>query len=437
MEAHSAHRRVPTVSRVLEDGRIVELLYDPAKGETALAVGAPDGSVAVTSELILPSGEQLVPYSARNNLIATRCVLLAGRVGDDGEKADLLAEVRAYLHRYVDLSPLFEEIAAHYALLTWVYDAFRELPYLRFQGEYGTGKTRALMTLGSVCYKPFFASGASTVSPIFHILDVFQGTLVLDEADFRFSDATAGLTKILNNGTVAGMPVLRTMTNRQKEFDPRAFRVFGPKLVGMREQFNDAALESRFLTEETGVRPLRQDVPLQLPGKLADEAQALRDKLLAWRFRASRTVGADASRAAPGVAPRLNQTALALLSIIDDASVRAEVHAELQREHVRLRQDRAATPAGTMAAVLALLFQQDDARAVTVARVADAFNRANSDKLRVPVSHKWVGWFLRTRLKLTTVKSQGVFVLANTEGPKVMALAARYGVDREIDAQAA
>ena len=29
---------------------------------------------------------------------------------------------------------------------------------------------------------------ASTVSPIFHILDAFGGTLVLDEADFRFSD---------------------------------------------------------------------------------------------------------------------------------------------------------------------------------------------------------------------------------------------------------
>ena len=298
MEPTSSSQRVPTVSRVLEDGRLVELLYDPAKTETALAVGSPDGSVALTSDLALPNGDRLVPYSAHNNLITTGCVLLPSRVGEYGDKADLLAEVRAYLHRYVDLSPLFEEIAAHYALLTWVYDSFRELPYLRFQGEYGTGKTRALIALGSICYKPFFASGASTVSPIFHILDVFRGTLVLDEADFRFSDATAGLTKILNNGTVDGMPVLRTMTNRQKELDPRAFRVFGPKLVGMREHFSDVALESRFLTEETGVRPLRSDVPLQVPGELAAEAQGLRDKLLAWRFRERATAGSDGVRIA-------------------------------------------------------------------------------------------------------------------------------------------
>lgn len=54
-------------------------------------------------------------------------------------------------------------IAAHYVLLTWVYDAFSDLAYLRFRGDFGTGKTRALLTIGSLCYKPFFASGASTV----------------------------------------------------------------------------------------------------------------------------------------------------------------------------------------------------------------------------------------------------------------------------------
>ena len=70
---------------------------------------------------------------------------------------------------------------------------------------------------------------ASTVSPIFHILDMFRGTLVLDEADFRFSDEKAELSKILNNGNVQGFPVLRTMVNQKGEFNPRAFNVFGPK----------------------------------------------------------------------------------------------------------------------------------------------------------------------------------------------------------------
>ena len=55
--------------------------------------------------------------------------------------------------------------------------------------------------MGSLCYKPIFASGASTVSPLFRILDSFRGTLIIDEDDFRFSDEKAEVVKILNNGT--------------------------------------------------------------------------------------------------------------------------------------------------------------------------------------------------------------------------------------------
>ena len=150
--------------------------------------------------------------------------------------------------------------------------AFNELPYLRLRGDYGTGKTRGLLAIGSLCYRPFFASGASTVSPIFHTLDRLGGTLILDEADFRFSDATSEVVKILNNGNVKGMPVLRTMQNRDKEFNPRAFRVFGPKIIAMRGSYDDPALESRFLTEDMGLRPMRADIPISQPTALRAEA---------------------------------------------------------------------------------------------------------------------------------------------------------------------
>src|SRR6185437_937191 len=120
-----------------------------------------------------------------------------------------------------------------------------------------------------ICYKAFFASGASTVSPIFHTLDAFRGTLIFDEADFRFSDESAQIVKVLNNGNVRGMPVLRTMMNRQKEFNPTAFQVFGPKIVATRGSYDDKGLESRFLTEEMSGRSLRSDIPLNLPPSFA------------------------------------------------------------------------------------------------------------------------------------------------------------------------
>ena len=80
------------------------------------------------------------------------------------QKQTLISDVQQFIHRYVDLSPTFEKIATYYVLLSWLYDVFNDLPYLRLRGDFGTGKTRALLVLGSICYKAFFASGASTVS---------------------------------------------------------------------------------------------------------------------------------------------------------------------------------------------------------------------------------------------------------------------------------
>src|SRR5207244_5698124 len=114
--------------------------------------------------------------------------------------AELIGEIRAFIHRFVDVSPLFETIASYYVLFSWIYDSFHELPYLRLRGDPGSGKTRFLLTVGSLCYKPIFASSASTVSPLFRIEDAFRGTLIIDEGDFRLSDERAEIVKILKSG---------------------------------------------------------------------------------------------------------------------------------------------------------------------------------------------------------------------------------------------
>ena len=58
-----------------------------------------------------------------------------------------------------------------------------------------------------------------------------RGTLIVDEGDFRFSDEKAELVKILSNGNGRGFPVLRSESVSGKEFSPRAYSVFGPKLI--------------------------------------------------------------------------------------------------------------------------------------------------------------------------------------------------------------
>ncbi len=416
---------IPTVSRVADD-TLIELVYDPEKRKTGLAVSRHAGLWNIEQEVRIHTGETLIPYSAKNNLIVNDCVLLPSKPEHHGDKIELLADIAAFLHRYVDLSPLFEKIAAHYILLSWVHDAFNEMPYLRLRGEYGTGKTRGLLAIGSLCYRPFFASGASTVSPIFHTLDRFGGTLILDEADFRFSDATSEIVKILNNGNVKGFPVLRTMQNRDNEFNPRAFRVFGPKIIAMRGSYDDPALESRFLTEDMGTRPLRQDIPISQPSSLKDEALALRNRLLHFRLCRLFDTKLNPNALIAGVEPRVNQIVLPLLSLVDDEVLRAEIVARLMNEQAEYMNNRRETVEGRVLAILREAFAATDASPVSVGVIADRFNAAYGSEYGRPVPDKWIGHVIRKTLRLSTSKSKGVYIVPVSEKPKIDALSVRY-----------
>tara|TARA_R110002124_G_scaffold153244_2_gene320286 strand:- start:21498 stop:22826 length:1329 start_codon:yes stop_codon:yes gene_type:complete len=419
--------RAPTVSYVGSD-TLVELVYDPSARKTALAVSRFGGLWNIEQEVRVETGDVLVPYSSHNSLIASGCVLLPSRPVDYGLKHELILDICAFLHRYVDLSPTFEQIAAHYVLLSWVHDGFGELPYLRFLGDFGTGKTRALMTVGSICYKPFFASGASTVSPIFHTLDAFGGTLVLDEADLPFSDAKAELVKILNNGTLKGMPVLRTIVNRHKEFNPYAFKVFGPKLVATRELFQDRALESRFLTAETGTRALRADIPIHLPSTFKAEALELRNRLLHFRFAEFFNVKTDPAVLMQGVPPRLNQMALSLLSLVDDPITRSDIQAFLIDKNADQQLERRESTEGSLIAATIAGFAEKGSTHASLRDIAERFNAERCLERGGLVSNKWLGHALRNRLGLRTTKSGGIYVVPVSEYPKLVVIAHRYGV---------
>lgn len=417
-------RGTPVVATVDRD-TIIELVYDPDAGKTGLVVSRFGGLWNIEQEVAIHTGEMLVPYSAKNNLIANRCILLPSKPEHHGDKAELLAEIEAFLKRYVELSPAFLKAAVHYILLTWVHDAFSELPYLRLRGDYGTGKTRGLLAIGSLCYRPFFASGASTVSPIFHTLDRFGGTLILDEADFRFSDPTNELVKILNNGNAKGMPVLRTVQNRDKEFNPRAFKVFGPKIIAMRGGFDDPALESRFLTEEMGQRVVGAHIPVSTPPEFADEALALRNKLLHYRlchlFDTKPALLADLA----GAEARTNQIALPLLSLIEDSQTRREVRRLMRRSEQERRAERSETVEAKVVAILARALTANPEVPIGIAGLAEEFTAVHGEAYGA-MPTKRMGQILRRRLRLSTYKSNGVSVVPLWEKPSIDALYARY-----------
>ena len=425
-----AAKNIPVAFSRLPDHVIVELVYSSTENTTDFAVFR-KGTITIEDAVQISESEKIIPISPENNLIKHRAILLP-KVAEEYESvSELTALISGYLYKYVDLSHSFRKIATAYILLTWVYDAFNELPYLRLRGDFGSGKTRALIVIGSICYRPFFASGASTVSPIFHTLDSFGGTLVLDEADFRFTDEKSELVKIFNNGNVRGFPVLRTAITMKKEFDPRAFNVYGPKIIAMRRSFEDQALESRFLTEEMGQRKLRSDIPINLPDEQKDEALTLRNKLLMYRFKTLDSLKLKDHFENSIYSPRLNQILIPLLSLIEDKTLREEIWATAGIIEGQLYRNRSASVEAEVLEILSCYIREESRSHISVKEITTEFIRKYSEGYDRPITHRFIGNIIRAKLHLFTYKSHGNYVLPMSEASKIVEMCKRFGVNPE------
>jgi hypothetical protein len=428
-DAKLPQRDLPTVSTVLRDGTVVEMVYRPNERETAFAVWQ-NGTWRMEQHIALDPLHRLVPYSPHNNLVKNEVILFPSEPEEYGADAELVAALQRFIHRYVDLTPRFEKLASYYILFSWVHDGFNELPYLRVRGDPGSGKTRFLLTVGSLCYKPIFASGASTVSPLFRILDAFHGTLLIDEGDFRFSDETTEIAKILNNGNVRGFPVLRSEVNTRGEYNPRAYHVFGPKLVATRGFFTDRALESRFFTEEMGQLKLRYEVPINLPASHKEEALHLRNQLLLFRFRnLHRQVVAD-HLVDRTIEPRLNQIFVPLLSIIEDEKVREEFREVARQYHHDMVSDRGLDAEAQVLETIQSLLAAPETTTLTVGEITTRFAEIYGDEYERKITTKYVGFLLRKRLNLKTERTKDGYIIAGKELEKLPRLYERYGLPR-------
>jgi len=144
-----------------------------------------NGAISTTSQHRTPHFVHVPP----NDSLAGNIVHFARDFARYCNLQDLFQQIKAYINKYLELPQSYDDISALYVLLSWVYEFAPSLPYLRVIGDRGSGKTRFLQVVGSICFRPIFASGAITPAPIFRILDIFRGTLVLDEADFKDSSS--------------------------------------------------------------------------------------------------------------------------------------------------------------------------------------------------------------------------------------------------------
>jgi hypothetical protein len=409
---------------------LYEMIYDREKNKTDFLKGSPSGEIVRLNEFE-HGGKVYIPLSPYYGLIDKGVMLFPSDAVDYVDEETLIEDIRLFIHKYLEVTPVFERIATYYVLFTWLYDKFNEVPYLRAIGDFGSGKSRFIQTIGSLCYKPVFTGGATTPSPIFRIIDEVKGTLILDEADFRFSDMTSDIVKILNTGYQHGMPVLRC--EGRGTFEVKAYDVYGPKIIATRETFKDKALESRFLVEEMGAGRLRSDIPRTLGEDFYLDATDIRNKLLKWRFDNYFKPIERREELIEGIHPRLNQIVIPLLSIISSKAVRDELKVFIIEYNKELVADRGLSWESDIVFAILKLEHETKTTEVTVKQIADEVNR-NTDVGDDLITPKKIGWYLRSKLQLKPYKTRKGYVLLFRDNEKRLDMwKGRFGItDNDI-----
>lgn len=399
-------KKIRKASMIL-DGKIIETVYDQKEEKTQFAVYE-NNEIKLLDSINNNNGDELFPLDAKSDVVNKKVVLFPSLPLEYGNEETLIEDINKYIHKYLDITPRYEKIASYYVLLSWVFDRFFEVPYLRAIGDFGSGKSRFLQTIGSICYRPIFTGGATTTAPIFRILDDIKGTLILDEADMRFSDMTTEVIKILNMGYQKGGSVLRT---KGKDFeDFRVFDVFSPKIIATRETFSDKALESRFLTEEMGRGKLRDDIPRRLSDDFWNEALELRNKLLMWRFRNLQKELVFDEELIEGVHPRLHQIVIPLMTLIDSKEMKESLRDFIQKYNVELIEDRGLCRESDIIYAILKFGNDTNKKEVTVGEIAESINQDIFD-FDDKLTPRKIGWYLRSKMQLKPYKTRKGYVL--------------------------
>lgn len=436
------------------DDHLFEMVYVPEEEKTRFAVRYPDGKIAIVDELRLPH-HTIVPKSPLLSEIREGAILLADGLAEYESEKELYEEVKAFIHRYLEVDDFFENLAAYYVLFSYHYDSYRALPYLRALGEYGTGKSRFIMTIGQLCYRPIIVAGASSVSPIMRLMGAYRGTLIIDEGDFSNSDEYNVLTKILNQGAMVNFPVLRSVKLPDGNWGTEAFNVFCPKVIASRKRWDDPALESRCITYETTSTEPNWDIPRVEPHSWEREARRIRNKLLRYRLEKWQpeidVTNEDLDR---GIESRLNQVTAALKKVIGDDDLKAQLTRFIREYQRQTTADRGMT---LVAKVLEALLELSEERVgvgtqgeplydLTIKTLAKRTNKIldeentpegeDDERQRPALGIKAVGNIVRKNLQLKTerdyssVGGNRFAVVWDTE--RIKSLCTRYGLEHYV-----
>lgn len=330
-------------------GWLVEYMYDPDDNTASLAWRDPTGKID-SGRTVTIDGKK---YGAMepNATISSGAILFPSALGKPHKTSELTTMIEGFINRsYLLENKLYAKIMSYYVLLTWMYDSFPAIPYLRVTGEPGSGKSELMLRISLMCYRRYVASGASSSASMFRMVDKYKGTVFMDEMDLQKSDASADIVKFLVQGSMKdGAPIIRceeVTVDGVKEIQEVIFPVYCPKLLAMQLDFADKAVASRCITFAIQAREtyelVNNQIPLSINQKMRDEAKTMRNLLLRYRlenWQPNREINPAYYNL--NISARLNQVTVAIQMLAeDDPALQREINQFMEEYYRFLVQDK-------------------------------------------------------------------------------------------------
>jgi hypothetical protein len=257
----------------------------------------------------LRKGLVLVPRRAIKGTFEETCEFgkhLAHEIYDTskGREAEFdfliaVAQASWFLDRFIPDSKLNIAGMGHFA------------PLISLRGPSGHGKNRALSALRLNSYRPFYDQSTKRIPSLFRPLDLWRGTLCLDECDLGKSDESSDVVHYLNCRAY-GTPISRQ--NPDAPTQSQAFFNFGLTIDTQRRAWPDDALENRTLPFPCE-RSQKELATTELDEWL-EKGLELQDRLLYLRLVHWNEVKIDKAARVPGLKDhRLTASVLPLLAL--------------------------------------------------------------------------------------------------------------------------
>jgi hypothetical protein len=314
---------------VLKDRTILETIFNSEQKPSCFFAVAETGQPPRIVDQYIVRGETVFPMESQSEAFRQGFVAMPSAIVPASTTAELLTDLKRLLAKYIDIESFYLSLIAHYILVSWVWTAFGSYGFLRLKGSPGSGKTRILDLIKRLAFRGTHVGVNPTRSSLFRKAHDIQGTLVIDECDRADADLYSGFAQMMN-ASYRRDGVVMVSENREDTWTPVIYKVGGLKVISTRMAFGDRALESRCLTIPTVVKTLARHIAPHLPDGFEDEAEAMRNRLLAWRFANLHGINLDAS-ALQHLEPRPREIGLSLYAVSPDEVFRAELLRYLER----------------------------------------------------------------------------------------------------------